>query len=76
MDIVNVVRLLKDRRAGVECVLRKRIGYVKCEDLSWMVGERPYGYWVGVEWKEHVYRNEEGVERVAEEVEIVQRTDE
>lgn len=76
MDVVNVVRLLKDRRMGVDCVLRKRIGYLKCEDLSWMVEERPCGNWVRVEGEEHIWKNGEGVERVAEVVEVVQRLDE
>ncbi|RDL40953.1 uncharacterized protein BP5553_00932 [Venustampulla echinocandica] len=80
MDVVSVCRLLWDRRPlfanfGGNFVLRKRINYYQAEDVSWMVRERPYTNWTRIvedENRLHVWKNSDGIERLAEVVDAPQ----
>ncbi|KAH7389032.1 hypothetical protein BKA64DRAFT_711139 [Cadophora sp. MPI-SDFR-AT-0126] len=68
MDVVNIFRLLRDRRPLVQGALCKRIRYSQAEDISWMLLEKPYRTWSSVPTEEkmpHMWRSQEGVLREA-----------
>lgn len=49
MEIVNICRLLRDRRPLLQSFfLGRRVTYSKAEDISWMILERPYKKWSAV----------------------------
>lgn len=72
MDVVSVCRLLRDRRPLLKNLeLLKRISYGQAEDVSWMVGERPYRTWTKVvedknaPTMRHAWQNQDGQVREA-----------
>ncbi|RFU31534.1 hypothetical protein B7463_g4819, partial [Scytalidium lignicola] len=69
MDVVSVVRLLRDRLpVVVKIVLFKRINFSEAIDISWMVEERPFETWYNlpkVGGIQHVWSNGKGQTRSA-----------
>lgn len=74
VDVVSVCRLLRDTRPQIgRMVLWERFNYGQAEDISWMVGERPYKRWRKVEVPGvHRWENDDGDVRVSEIVEAPQ----
>lgn len=69
MDVAFYCRLLRDHCPWIRnFVLLRRISYAEAEDISWMIGERPYSNW-SVETSDkslkHMWRNQNGVVRQA-----------
>ncbi|KAN0099634.1 hypothetical protein V8E51_013409 [Hyaloscypha variabilis] len=69
MDVAFYCRLLRDRCPWIRnFVLLRRISYAEAEDISWMVGERPYSNWsidTSDKSLKHMWRNQSGVLRQA-----------
>jgi hypothetical protein len=69
MDVAFYCRLLRDRCPWIRnFVLLRRISYAEAEDISWMVGERPYSNWsidTSDKSLKHMWRNQNGVLRQA-----------
>jgi hypothetical protein len=69
MDVVFYCRLLRDRCPWIRnFVLLRRISYAEAEDISWMIGERPYSNWsidTSDQSLKHMWRNQNSVLRQA-----------
>jgi len=69
MDVTFYCRLLRDRCPWIRnFILLRRISYAEAEDISWMIGERPYSNWSidnSCESLKHMWRNQNGVLRQA-----------